>query len=56
MLPYKDENPTILTPYVTVGIIAVTGVVWLLFQRAGAEPGLSQSVRVHTHRRPPWYR
>ena len=44
MFPYKDENPTILTPYVTVGIIAVTGVVWLLFQRAGTEPGLYQSV------------
>ena len=32
MFPYKDDNPTILTPYVTVGIIVVTSVVWFVVQ------------------------
>ena len=44
MFPIKDENPTILTPVVTIGIIVVNVVVWLLVQQMGAEPGLSQSV------------
>jgi membrane associated rhomboid family serine protease len=44
MFPYKDENPTILTPYVTVGILVVTCLVWLLFQSAGLEPGLTRSI------------
>lgn len=42
--PYKDDNPTIATPYVTVFTIVLTCLVWIFFQRAGAEPGLSQSV------------
>lgn len=36
MFPYKDDNPTILTPYLTVGIIVVTSVVWFVVQGAGA--------------------
>lgn len=44
MFPYKDDNPTILTPYVTIATIVLTSLVWILFQKAGAEPGLSQSV------------
>jgi len=44
MFPYKDENPTILTPVVTIGVIAITSLVWILFQHAGTEPGLSSSV------------
>jgi len=35
VLPYKDENPTDLTPAVTVGIIVVNALVWLLVQGAG---------------------
>ena len=42
--PYKDDNPTILTPYVTVVTIVLTCLVWLVFQAAGTEPGMSQSV------------
>ena len=38
MLPYKDENPTDLTPAVTVGIIIVNAVVWLLVQGGGLSP------------------
>ncbi|HXL07306.1 MAG TPA: rhomboid family intramembrane serine protease [Gemmatimonadales bacterium] len=35
MIPYKDENPTDLTPVITIGIIAVNALVWLLVQGAG---------------------
>ena len=38
MLPYRDENPTELTPAVTVGIIIVNAVVWLLVQGGGVSP------------------
>jgi len=44
MFPYKDENPTILTPYVTVATIVLTSLVWIFVQGAGADPGLSKSV------------
>ena len=44
MFPYKDDNPTVLTPFMTVGIIALTSAVWILYQGGGAEPRLSQSV------------
>jgi rhomboid family protein len=44
MLPYKDENPTTLTPFITVGIVAVNTLVWLLVQGAGTEPALTRSV------------
>ena len=42
--PYKDDNPTVLTPVMTVGIIAVTCAIWLFYQAGGSEPRLSQSV------------
>ena len=35
MFPYKDDNPTNLTPYVTLGIVVVTSIVWVAFQGAG---------------------
>ena len=44
MIPYKDDNPTVATPVVTIGIIALNLAAWLLVQGAGAEPGLSRSV------------
>ena len=44
MFPYKDDNPTVLTPFMTVGIIAATSAIWILYQGGGAEPRLSQSV------------
>ncbi|MFQ5703835.1 MAG: rhomboid family intramembrane serine protease [Gemmatimonadales bacterium] len=44
MFPYKDDNPTVLTPYVTVGIIALTSLVWILYQQGGLEPGLTRSI------------
>src|ERR1051326_3438959 len=44
MFPYRDDNPTLRTPFVTVGIIAVTAIVWVVVQGAGAEPALAKSV------------
>lgn len=44
MFPYRDDNPTILTPYVTLAIIGVTTLVWIVYQGAGFEPALSNSV------------
>ena len=44
MFPYKDENPTVLTPYVTVGIIIFTAIVWVAAQGAGTYPALGRSV------------
>ncbi|MGH7673740.1 MAG: rhomboid family intramembrane serine protease, partial [Gemmatimonadales bacterium] len=44
MFPYKDENPTYLTPVVTIGIIAVNVLTWLLVQGAGTHEALTRSV------------
>ena len=43
-LPYKDENPTELTPVVTLGIIALNVAAWLFVQGAGAGEPLARSV------------
>ena len=44
MFPYKDDNPTILPPYVTIGIIVMCSAVWVLVQGAGATPTLEGSI------------
>ena len=44
MFPYKDDNPTILTPVLTLGIITANVAAWVLVQGAGLEPSLSRSV------------
>ena len=44
MFPYKDENPTELTPVVTVGIIALNLLAWVFVQGMGAEEPLARSV------------
>lgn len=44
MFPYRDDNPTILTPYVTVGIIILTTLVWIVVQGAGTSPALPASI------------
>ena len=44
MFPYKDDNPTILTPVVTVGINALNLAAWIFLQGAGAEGPLARSV------------
>ncbi len=44
MFPYRDENPSILTPVVTIGVIVLNVVVWLLVQGMGNEVQLARSV------------
>ncbi|MBI1967669.1 MAG: rhomboid family intramembrane serine protease [Gemmatimonadetes bacterium] len=44
MFPYRDENPTVLTPYVTVGFIALNVLSWLFLQGAGFSEQLPRSV------------
>ena len=36
MIPLRDDNPTLLTPFITIAIIVVNVVVWLYVQGAGA--------------------
>jgi rhomboid family protein len=44
MFPYRDDNPTILTPVGTVAIILINVVAWVMVQGLGSEPALSRSV------------
>jgi membrane associated rhomboid family serine protease len=44
VLPYKDENPTVLTPIVTIGFIALNVLAWLFVQGAGSGAALAASV------------
>ncbi len=44
--PYKDDNPTDLTPTVTVGIIVLNFIVWIVFQGAGSAHALAHSTCV----------
>ncbi|HYC32594.1 MAG TPA: rhomboid family intramembrane serine protease [Gemmatimonadales bacterium] len=44
MFPYRDDNPTLATPVVTVLLIGINVAVWILIQGMGTEPALSASV------------
>jgi len=44
MFPYRDDNPLVLTPFVTVSIIAANLAVWVLVQGMGADQRLAASV------------
>jgi membrane associated rhomboid family serine protease len=44
MFPYRDENPGVLRPIVTVGIILANIAVWVLVQGMGAAVPLATSV------------
>jgi rhomboid family protein len=44
MFPYKDENPTLTTPVVTVALIALNVAAWVFIQGMGVEPALRDSV------------
>lgn len=44
MFPYRDDNPTLKTPIVTLILIGVNVVMWVVVQGMGAEPLLSRSV------------
>jgi membrane associated rhomboid family serine protease len=44
MFPYRDDNPTLATPIVTLLLIGVNVFFWVAVQGMGAEPNLSRSV------------
>ena len=44
MFPYRDDNPTVITPYVTIGIIALNVIVWVVVQGLGTAGPLMRSV------------
>lgn len=44
MFPYRDDNPAILTPIVTMALITANVAVWVLVQGMGAGPDLARSV------------
>jgi membrane associated rhomboid family serine protease len=41
MFPYKDDNPTELTPYMTVGLVIANVAVWIIVQGMGVNLGAS---------------
>jgi membrane associated rhomboid family serine protease len=44
MFPYRDDNPTLRTPVVTIVIIALNVAAWVLVQGMGADPDLTRSI------------
>ncbi|HEY6807673.1 MAG TPA: rhomboid family intramembrane serine protease [Gemmatimonadales bacterium] len=44
MFPYRDDNPTELTPFITVGLIVLNVLTWVLIQGMGAPQPLAHSV------------
>ena len=40
MFPLRDENPTLLTPIITIGIILANVIVWLYYQGGGMSEDL----------------
>lgn len=44
MFPIRDDNPNLLTPYATLGIIVANLAAWVFVQGLGADPALSASV------------
>ncbi|MFZ5623706.1 MAG: rhomboid family intramembrane serine protease [Gemmatimonadota bacterium] len=44
MFPYRDDNPTLRTPVVTMLLILLNGLSWVIVQGMGTEPSLSASV------------
>jgi membrane associated rhomboid family serine protease len=44
MFPYKDDNPTLHPPIVTVALIIANAAAWVLLQGMGTEQYLAESV------------
>ena len=44
LFPYRDDNPTVLTPYVTVSLIAANLAVWVVVQGMGTDSRLAETV------------
>jgi membrane associated rhomboid family serine protease len=47
LFPLRDDNPTLLTPYITIGLILANIVVWMYFQGAGMSPEVLASSICH---------
>ncbi|MDX1515883.1 MAG: rhomboid family intramembrane serine protease [Woeseiaceae bacterium] len=44
MFPIRDDNPQVLVPITTIGIIALNALAWVFLQGLGTEPALTRSV------------
>ncbi len=44
MIPYRDENPTLKTPFVTYAIVALNLLVWVVVEGAGSGLPLARAV------------
>jgi len=44
MFPYRDDNPTVRTPVVTIAIIVLCMLTWIVLQGAGSERKVAESV------------
>lgn len=44
MFPVRDDNPQLVTPYATYGIVSINIAAWIFLQGVGQEPGLSGSI------------
>ena len=44
MFPIRDDNPQLMVPIATIGIMTVNIAVWIFVQGMGVEPSLSQSI------------
>lgn len=44
LLPYRDDNPTVLTPFVTVALIAANVAIWVVVQGMGSDQRLAETV------------
>ena len=44
MFPYRDDNPTLATPIITIFLIGANVAVWVLIQGMGSDPRLAQSI------------
>ena len=44
MIPYRDDNPTLSTPVITIALIGANVLVWLIVQGMGQQPQLAESV------------
>jgi membrane associated rhomboid family serine protease len=44
MFPYRDDNPTLATPVITILLIGLNVAAWVFVQGMGSEPFLSRSV------------
>lgn len=44
MIPYKDDNPQLITPYATYSLVILNIFCWLVVQNSGVEPEFTKSI------------